>query len=72
MKTNVSPLWLTYHMMKWDGVKQTESDQRRTLCGRALMRTEILTDDKGIDYVGYVCHPDKHVTWVRITEGSSP
>ena len=65
MKTHVSPMWLTYHMLKWDEVKQEESDQRCTLCGKPMMKTEMVTDDRGRNYEGFVCHADKQVTWVR-------
>ena len=67
MKTEISPMWLTYHMMKWGEVKQVESDQKCTTCGRAMMRTEVITDPKGADYEGFVCHPDKQVTWLRVS-----
>ena len=65
MITNVSPMWLTYYMLKWDEVEQHPSDQKCTLCGKPMMRTEIVTDDKGTNYEGFVCHQDKQVTWVR-------
>ena len=65
MKTSVSPMFLTYFMLKWDEVKQQESDQKCTLCGRLLMVTEVVTDEKGVDYRGFVCHADKQVTWLR-------
>jgi len=52
-------------MMKWEEVHQAMSDQRCTLCGKPMMRTEPLTDDKGASYEGYVCHGDKQVTWVK-------
>jgi hypothetical protein len=58
-------MWLTYHMMKWDDIEQTASEQKCTLCGRVMMRTELLTDEKGINYEGFVCHLDKQVTWIR-------
>lgn len=66
MKSDISPMWLTYHMLKWDGVGQHESDQKCTECGRPLMKTELVTDQKGIGYEGYVCHADKQVTWVKV------
>jgi hypothetical protein len=53
-------------MMKWDQVKQQESDQKCTICGRPMMKTEIMTDGKGVNYEGYVCHSDKQVTWLRM------
>ncbi len=67
MKTKVSPMFLTYFMMKWEEVVQHESGQKCTLCGKPLMQTEVVTDEKGIDYDGFVCHADKQVTWVRKT-----
>ena len=66
MKTNISPMWLTYHMMKWDEVDQRESDQKCTLCGRPMMKTEVITDEKGTSYEGFVCHFDRQVTWMRV------
>ncbi len=65
MKTDISPMWLTYHMLDWGAVKQEESDQKCTLCGRPLMRTETVTDGRGPEFVGYVCHQDKQVTWLK-------
>jgi hypothetical protein len=65
MKTDISPMWLTYFMVKWDETEQHPSDQKCTLCGRELMKTERLTGPKGESYEGYVCHADKQVTWVR-------
>lgn len=65
MKSKISPMWLTYYMMKWPEIKQTVSDQRCTRCGGQLMKTETITDEKGINFEGYVCHADKQVTWLR-------
>ena len=59
-------MWLTYHMMKWEEVEQSESDQKCTLCGRPMMKTEVITDEKGTDYEGFVCHFDRQVTWMRV------
>jgi len=58
-------MWLTYHMLKWDEVRQTQSEQRCTLCGNPMMKTEPVTDQKGASYEGYVCHADKQVIWLR-------
>ena len=66
MKTDTSPEFLTYHMMKWQEVEQVESDQRCQICGAPLKRTEEVVDGRGNRYEGYVCHQDKQVTWVRI------
>ena len=65
MKTEISPMWLTYFMVKWDEVTQFASDQRCTDCGKPLKRTEPFTDPKGVGYEGYVCHLDKRVTWLK-------
>lgn len=65
MKTDVSPMWLTYHMVDWKKVRQEEAEQKCTLCGRPLMRTEKVTDGRGPAYEGYVCHADRQVTWVK-------
>jgi hypothetical protein len=67
MKTNVSPVFLTYFMIEWDKIEQYDTDQKCTECGRPMKRTENVTDDKGQNYEGYVCHADRRVTWVRIT-----
>jgi len=53
-------------MMKWDEVKQEESDQRCTTCGKPMMKTETIIDEKGRKYEGFVCHSDKQVTWVKV------
>jgi hypothetical protein len=60
-------MFLTYFMLKWEDVGQSRSDQNCTLCGKPLMRTEVVTDEKNLGYEGYVCHQDKQVTWVRVT-----
>jgi hypothetical protein len=52
-------------MMKWDDVKQERSDQKCTICGKSMMKTEAIADEKGRKYEGYVCHADKQVTWVK-------
>ena len=65
MKTDVSPMWLTYYMVDWRTVSQEESELKCTLCGLPLMKTEIVTDGRGPGYAGYVCHADKQVTWVK-------
>ena len=65
MKTDISPMFLTYHMVKWNGVKQHDSDQKCQFCGAPLKETEELIDKAGGRYEGYVCHNDKWVTWVR-------
>jgi hypothetical protein len=59
-------MFLTYFMVNWGEIVQQESDQRCTLCGRSMTKTEPVTDPRGASYVGYVCHPDKQVTWVKV------
>lgn len=66
MKSNVSPMFLTYFMMNWDEVGQEVTGQRCTECGRFLSKTEVVEDGKGQKYEGYVCHTDKRVTWLRV------
>ena len=66
MKTEVSPMWLTYFMVKWDEVTQYESDQKCTDCAGPMKRTERFTDGKGLSYEGYVCHADRRVTWLKV------
>lgn len=52
-------------MVKWEDVEQSASLQKCTDCGRTLNRTEPFVDEKGQSYVGYVCHTDKRVTWLK-------
>lgn len=59
-------MWLTYYMVKWGEIGEKESDQKCTLCGKPLRRTEAVTDKEGRTFEGYVCHRDKSVTWVRL------
>jgi hypothetical protein len=66
LKSDISPMWLTYHMVKWADVKQSDSDQKCTDCGGPLKKTEPFIDSKGVGYEGYVCHADKRVTWLKV------
>jgi hypothetical protein len=68
MKTDVSPMFLTYFMVKWDEIGQRESDQKCSACGRIMMKTETFTDQTGSNYQGYVCHTDKRVTWLKVSQ----
>jgi hypothetical protein len=72
MKTKVSPMWLTYFMVRWDDVKQFECDQKCTDCGSPMKLTEPFTDGRGVNYEGYVCHRDKRVTWLRVPSRREP
>lgn len=65
MKSDISPMFLTYYMLKWNEIEQEDSDQRCTECGLPMKKTERVIDPKGLGYEGYVCHVDKRVTWVR-------
>jgi len=59
-------MFLTYHMVRWEELEQHDSEQKCALCGKPLKRTEVVTDGKGLDYEGYVCHSDRQVTWVKV------
>ena len=65
MKSDVSPIFLTNHMVDWKKVQQDESDQTCQTCGGPLKRTEEVVDERGNRYEGYVCHRDRQVAWVR-------
>ena len=66
LKSNISPMFLTYHMVDWNQIEQESSDHRCTDCGRPMMKTEPVVDEKGLSYEGYVCHADKRVTWMKV------
>jgi len=66
LKTKISPMWLTYFMVQWDQVKQERSDQKCTICGKPMMKSEGIIDGKGRKFEGFVCHFDKQVTWVKV------
>lgn len=65
MKTDISPMWLTYHMLDWGRLEQYDTHQACALCGRFMKKTEPVTDGRG-EYEGYVCHADRQVTWVKL------
>jgi hypothetical protein len=65
LKTDVSPMFLTYFMLDWSKIGQESSDQKCTECGGTMRATEPLIDKTGLAYVGYVCHSDKRVIWVK-------
>lgn len=58
-------IYWTYHMMDWTKVKQVQSDQRCTECGRPMKDVEPVRDQRGRTYEGLVCHNCKRVLWVR-------
>lgn len=65
MKTDVSPMYLTYFMMDWTKIGQGPSGEMCTECSKPMNVTEEVIDQKGTRYRGYVCHNDKRVLWVR-------
>jgi len=65
MKSDVSPMFLTYFMVNWDKIEQRQSDQKCTQCSGPMNKTEEVIDQKGLRFEGYVCHADKSVIWVR-------
>jgi hypothetical protein len=66
MKTDVSPMYLTYFMLDWEKMGQSPSDQKCAECGAPMSKTETVIDSKGRRYEGYVCHSDKRVTWIKV------
>jgi hypothetical protein len=66
VKSDVPPIFLTYYMVKWQDVKQQDSEQKCQICGGPLKKTEELVDQKGLRYEGFVCHSDRQVTWVKV------
>jgi ribosomal protein S27AE len=64
-RTEVSPMHMTYFMMNWDKEKQTSSNQKCSQCGKTMNLAEQSIDYRGKEYVGYVCHTDKRLIWVK-------
>ncbi len=58
-------IYWTYHMINWDKVTQTPSDQKCSECGKPMNKAEQAIDSKGHRYDGYVCHTEKRVIWVK-------
>ncbi len=67
VKTEVSPLFLTYHMMDWKKLSQEPSETSCFSCGGKMMRVEPIKDQKGVVFEGLVCHNCKTVLWSRKT-----
>ena len=65
MKSDVSPIFLTYHMVDWKKVQHDESDQTCQTCGGPLKRTEEVVDERGNRYEADVWPRDWQVAWVR-------
>jgi len=55
----------TYHMIDWKKVRQSPSDQKCVQCGGQLIEVEPVSDSKGRNYDGFVCHACKRVIWVK-------
>ena len=66
MKSAISPMFLTYFMVKWEDVEQFVTDQKCTDCGNPLVKTEPFEYERGQSFEGFVCHSDKRVTWVKL------
>lgn len=65
LRTNVSPLFLTYYMMDWGKVSQSPSTTKCISCGGAMMSVEPVRDKKGVVFEGIVCHSCKTLLWNR-------
>lgn len=65
LRTNVSPLFLTYYMMDWGKVSQSPSATRCVNCGVAMSSVEPVRDKKGVVFEGLVCHKCKTLLWSR-------
>lgn len=65
MKSDISPMFLTYHMLDWGKLTQSPSDQKCAECGGMMTVTVPVEDPKGVTYEGYVCHKDKRVLWLK-------
>lgn len=58
-------MFWTYFMIDWTKVRQGASDQKCTTCGLLMKSVETVTDGKGLEYDGVVCHNCKSVIWFR-------
>jgi hypothetical protein len=65
LRTEVSPLFLTYFMLDWSEVSQSPSATKCVSCGGAMMGVEPVRDKKGKVFEGIVCHNCKTVLWTR-------
>ena len=67
LRTDVSPLFLTYFMMDWGKVSQAPSSAKCFSCGGAMMSVEPVRDRKGVVFGGIVCHKCKTLLWTKKT-----
>ncbi len=58
-------IYWTYHMLKWDEVKQDPSDRKCVQCGRPMLEVGPVEDARGTMFLGIVCHNCKRVIWVK-------
>jgi len=58
-------IFLTYFMVDWTKVKQTDSDQTCMRCGGPMRQVEPAVDPKGNRFDGLVCHSCKQVIWAK-------
>ena len=65
LRTNISPLFLTYFMMDWGKVSQGPSATKCFSCGGAMMTVEPVRDKKGVVFDGIVCHKCKTLLWTK-------
>ena len=62
----------TYFMMDWKKAAQSPSDRSCQVCRGQMNIVEAMTDAKGTQYDGYVCHKDKVLVWVRSQTSARP
>ncbi len=65
MDTDISPLFLTYHMMDWGKLAQAPSPTKCVSCGGPMMSVDAVKDKKGAVFDGIVCHRCKVLLWTR-------
>ena len=58
-------IFWTYFMFDWNQVRQGASEQKCISCGRPMNSVETITDSKGLQYGGVVCHNCKSLIWFR-------
>ncbi len=58
-------IYWTYFMFDWQKEEQHPSDRVCQGCGKTMGRVGPVSDAKGTQYDGYVCHVDKILLWVR-------
>ncbi len=69
LRTDVSPLFLTYFMIDWKRISQSPSSNMCLSCGGEMMSVEPVRDKKGVVFDGIVCHKCKTLLWSRSGKG---